>query len=438
MRDTEWNIQQHPTGYLPHRVALPAYLPRPWDRPIGGPENPALDGLFGAILKTYREYRGSGDDAWLDMAWPSVMQALEHVWTQHDPERTGVIEGEQPNTYDISIYGANTFIGTLYLASVRSIEEMARRRGDTDIASECRTVYERGREALEARLWNGEYYIQEVDLEKYPEQNWGLGCHTDHLLGQWWAHYLDLGYLLDPGHIRQAALSVFEHNFRENFHSFWEGFDGGMQEERQYVTEEDAGLIICTWPRGGRPGVPTRYSDEIWTGLEYELAALLLYEGEVEPAVRILEATRSRYDGRKQNPWNDIECGDHYVRAMSSWALLEAASGFRYDAAAGFIGFDPVVEPTDYRSPFVVRDGWGTFTQRVTDDTQESRLELAWGHLDLERISLRFDQADRAILASVGGVPVEVTLVQNGDRAVMEFGSPVMLRPGQDLRITLS
>jgi uncharacterized protein (DUF608 family) len=438
MRDTEWNIQQHPTGYLPHRVALPAYLPRSWDRPIGGPENPALDGLLGAVLKTYREYRGSGDDVWLDTVWPSVMQALEHIWGQHDPERTGVIEGEQPNTYDISIYGANTFIGTLYLASLRSVEEMARRRGDTDIASECRKVYERGREALEARLWNGEYYIQEVDLEKYPEQNWGLGCHTDHLLGQWWAHYLDLGHILDPGHVRQAALSVFEHNFRENFHGFWEGFEGGMQQERQYVTEEDAGLIICTWPRGGRPEVPTRYSDEIWTGLEYEVAALLLYEGDVEPALRILEATRARYDGRKQNPWNDIECGDHYVRAMSSWALLEAASGYRYDAAAGFIGFDPVVEPKDFRSPFVARDGWGTFSHRVTDGIREARLELGWGHLELKRIALGSDQTGRLVLAEVGGVPVDVTLVEDEDNLAIEFGSPVTLRPDQDLRITLS
>lgn len=270
--------------------------------PDGGPEKPALDGLLGAILKTYREYLGSGDERWMDRVWPSVQQALNHVWAEHDPERTGVIEGEQPNTYDISIYGANTFTGTLYLAALRSIEETARRRGEETVANECREVYERGRAELEKRLWNGEYYVQEVDLTQYPEQNWGNGCHSDHLLGQWWSHYLGLGHLLNPAHLRTAGESIFRNNFREDFRNLEEDLSGLKQQERQFVTEEDAGLLVCTWPKGGRPNVPTRYSDEVWTGLEYEVAGLLLYERQAEQAIRILDATRSRHDVRKQNP----------------------------------------------------------------------------------------------------------------------------------------
>jgi len=430
MRDTEWHIQQHPSGYLPHRVTLPTDLPRPWDREIGGPARPALDGLLGAILKTYREYRAGGDLAWLERVWPGVRKALDYVWTAHDPDRAGVIEGEQPNTYDISIYGANTFIGTLYLAALRAAEVMAGLCGDDDAAAACQEVYRRGRTALEERLWNGEYYVQEVDLEAHPEQNWATGCHADQLLGQWWAHVLGLGHLLEAEHVRTAALSIFQHNFREDFH-------GHRQRPRAFVTGDDRGLLVCTWPRGGRPQVPTLYSDEVWTGLEYEVAGLLLYEGDVEPALRILEATRARYDGRKQNPWNDIECGDHYVRALASWALLEAASGFRYDAGTAEIGFAPVLTPEDYRASFVARDGWGTFSQRVSGDGQVETITPVHGSLAVKVLRFRPGGPVRAASVTVDGQPVPATLAWAEGDVVVTLERTWLLLAGQTLAVTL-
>lgn len=217
MRETEWFLQQHPSGYLPHRVLLPLELPRPWARRIGGPAKPALDGLLGAILKTYREYRVSGDLRWLQAAWEHVTLALEYVWATYDPARSGVIEGEQPNTYDVSIYGVNTFIGTLYLAALAAVSQMARRLGEENLAERCDAVRERGCAELERRLWNGEYYIQDVDLTTQSDHSWGTGCLSDQLLGQWWADLLDLAELLEPTHIRTALDSIVQNNFRENF-----------------------------------------------------------------------------------------------------------------------------------------------------------------------------------------------------------------------------
>ena len=430
MRDTEWHIQQHPSGYLPHRVTLPTDLPRPWECEIGGPARPALDGLLGAMLKTYREYRAGGDRAWLERVWPAVKKALTYVWSVHDPSQAGVIEGEQPNTYDISIYGANTFTGTLYLAALRAAEVMAGLCGDGDAAAACQEVYRRGRAALEERLWNGEYYVQEVDLEAHPEQNWASGCHADQLLGQWWAHVLGLGHLLEKEHVRTAALSIFQHNFREDFH-------GHRQQPRAFVTGDDQGLLVCTWPRGGRPQVPTLYSDEVWTGLEYEVAGLLLYEGEVAPALRMLEAARARYDGRKQNPWNDIECGDHYVRALASWALLEAASGFRYDAGAAEIGFAPVLTPEDYRAPFVARDGWGTFTQRVSGGVQVETITPVYGSLAVKVLRFRPGGPVHSVTVTVDGRPVPVTMGEAEGDAILTLEHSWLLLAGQTLAVTL-
>lgn len=430
MRETEWDIQQHPSGYLPHRVVLPTYLPRIWDRATHGPLNPALDGLLGGILKTYREYRACGDAVWLARVWPSVKKALDYVWAEHDPRQRGVIEGEQPNTYDISIYGANTFIGTLYLAALRAVEVMAGLHGEDDLAAQCREVYQRGRAALDERLWNVEYYVQDVDLTRYPEQNWGDGCHSDQLLGQWWAHVLGLGHVLDADRVRTAATFIFRHNFRTSF-------EGHEQQPRAFVTDDDQGLLNCTWPKGGRPEVPTQYSDEVWSGIEYAVAGLLLYEGETTAALRILEATRARYDGRKQNPWNDIECGDHYVRAMASWALLEAASGYGYDAGAAEIDFAPVLTPEAYRAPFVARDGWGTFAQQVTDDAQVETITLVYGSLEVKRLRFRPLGALQSATVTVDEQLMSVTLSQSGGKVTLTLVEPITLCAGQTMTIVL-
>jgi len=313
---------------------------------------------------------------------------------------------------------------------LRAAEVMAGLCGDGDAAAACQEVYRRGRAALEERLWNGEYYVQEVDLEANPEQNWATGCHADQLLGQWWAHVLGLGHLLEAEHVRTAALSIFRHNFREDFH-------GHPQQPRAFVTDDDQGLLVCTWPHGGRPQVPTLYSDEVWTGLEYEVAGLLLYEGEMEPALRILEATRARYDGRKQNPWNDIECGDHYVRALASWALLEAASGFRYDAGAAEIGFAPVLTPEDYRAPFVARDGWGTFSQRVSEGAQVETITPVHGSLAVKVLRFRPGGPVHSVTVTVDGRPVPVTMGEAEGDAILTLEHSWLLLAGQTLAVTL-
>ncbi|MBI1801011.1 MAG: glucosylceramidase, partial [Chloroflexi bacterium] len=182
-------------------------------------------------------------------------------------------------------------------------------------------------------------------------------------------------------------------------------------------------------------------SDEVWTGIEYEVAALLLYEGAIDPALRIVAATRARYDGRKQNPWNDIECGDHYVRAMASWTLLEAASGFSYDAGAADLTFAPAITPDDYRAPFVARDGWGTFAQRVSERAQTETIALRCGTLTVKSLRFRLLAQNGETLTaavSVDGSPLAITTAfHNGDVAVT-LAEPLTLAAGQMLTVQLA
>ncbi len=433
MRRTDLEVQQHESGYIPHRTILPAYLPRPWERKIGGPENPALDGMLGTVLKTYREYRQSGDREWLARLWPRVKKLMDYVMTTLDPQGTGVIQGEQPNTYDISIYGPNSFIGSLYLAALRAAEEMARIFGEDSVAKRYRGVYENGRRNLPAECWNGEYYIQKIDITKYPEHQYGLGCHADQLLGQWWAHQLALGYVLPEDQVQTALASIVKYNWRENFAGF-------RQEPRVFASENDQGLLICTWPKGGRPPVPTLYSDEVWTGIEYEVAALLIYENRAEEAFRIVRDVRARYDGRERNPWNEIECGDHYARALSSWTLLEAAAGMRYDAGEKFLAFAPRWKPEDFRCFFITGDGWGTFEQKARASAQSETLAARYGNVRLRRLEFATAGAlqPRRAAASLDGQAVAVKTSISGKTVRLDFASEVSLASGSALRVEIT
>ena len=107
------------------------------------------------------------------------------------------------------------------------------------------------------------------------------------------------------------------------------------------------------------------YSDEIWTGIEYQVAAHMIYEGLVDEAFAICQGrgatatTVSLCPPIARNPWCEIECGGHYARAMSSWSLLLALSGWHYDPAGREICAAPPINPAISKSFFSAPAAWG-------------------------------------------------------------------------------
>ncbi|MFP3903404.1 MAG: GH116 family glycosyl-hydrolase, partial [Armatimonadota bacterium] len=193
MRKTDLLHQQREDGGIIFRTVVPLYLPR-WQEedPLARP-NVACDGHWGTILKTYREYRQSGDGSFLQEVWPAVKRALEFGFHAWDEDSDGMLSGQQWNTYDLNFWGHTTYTTALYLAALRAAEQMAHVMGDETLADECRRRYERGYKVVDEALFNGEYYEQDVDEEAHPEKQYGKGCLSDQLFGQWWAHALDLG-----------------------------------------------------------------------------------------------------------------------------------------------------------------------------------------------------------------------------------------------------
>jgi non-lysosomal glucosylceramidase len=320
----------------------------------------AVDGQLGSVLRVYREWLLSGDRDWLESVWPGVKRALGFAGTHWDPDGDGVLEGKQHTTYDIEFYGPNP-LGTLYyLAALRAGRALAEALGEAELAARlARAVEQAGLRADEV-LWNGEYYHQPASDEAHKYQH-GAGCLSDQLMGQWHAHILGLGYLLPAEHVRSAIHAIYRHNFKPSLQAH-------VNFQRTYVLPDEAGLVLCTWPRGGRPRFPFVYSDEVWTGIEYQVAATLIYEGLVAEGLEIVAAARRRHDGLRRSPWDEVECGHHYARSMASWSVLLALSGFHCDLAQGFIQFEPVLaasaEPGVFRTFWSCGRGWGTYEQR--------------------------------------------------------------------------
>ncbi len=414
MRETDWDVLQAPEGYLPHRVLLPVEGPQLHGRPIGGPTRPALDGMLGTVLKTYREARFGSGTAWLERYFPNARRLMEYVSATWDNDGSGVLVGDQPVTYDISLQGPNMFVGSLWLAALRAMSEMSAHLGLDGEGREYEARCQRARSGYDDLLWNGEYYSQRSDGSAF---DFGDGCLSDQLFGQWWAHQLGLGHILPAERVRRALASIVSYNFRESFRGFEHGY-------RVFADADDSGLLICTWPRGGRPEVPVRYADEVWTGVEYQVAGHCMYEGLVDEGMKILLAVQARYDGTRRNPYNHIECGDHYARAMAGFAVLEAFTGSSYDALTARVRLG--LRATRY--PLFAGTGWCLVA--VSDGAVT--LDCVAGTVPVRSMAV----AGRAVASvDLDGHPVEVRGVD--DDLTAHFAEEVVLVGGSQLVATL-
>jgi non-lysosomal glucosylceramidase len=348
----------------------------------------AADGQMGQIIHAYLDWSLSGDREWLTGIWPRIKKAIEFAWIPGgwDANRDGVMEGVQHNTYDVEFYGPNPLCGVYYLGALRSCEEMARVVGETDFAAECRRLFGSGSQWMDANLFNGEYYEQQIrsfhkgeianslrsdmgaDDPEHPEYQVGKGCLVDQLLGQSLADVCGLGPLLKPENMRRTLESIYRYNFKKSFAQH-------DNVQRTFVLNDEAALVVCDYGKTTRPRIPFPYFAEVFTGLEYATASHMLFAGMHAEGVECISAVRRRYDGERRNPWDEAECGHHYARAMAAWSGVVALSGFRYNA--GKLSIQPKSKLADFRSLWSTGTGWGTFSKRAG----KTEVRVLSGHL---------------------------------------------------------
>jgi familyl 116 glycosyl hydrolase-like protein/glycosyl hydrolase family 116 (putative beta-glucocerebrosidase) len=433
MRRIDFKHQQRPDGGVNNRTEVPSP-----PRPTG--EQPFADGHASCILKAYREALNSPDERFFTEYWPHIKRAVEYL-IGRDAKGTGgqpagILQDDQWNTYDEALHGVTTFIGGYYLAALRAGEEWARRSGDADSAARYRAVFERGQKKLIELCWNGEYFEQHLPGYQERQGEVGPGCMSDQLIGQWWAHQLGLGYLLPQEKVIAALRAVYKYNFKTDL-------SGWKHAPRAFAGTKDKGLIICTWPKGGRPAGVMLYSDEVWTGIEYQAAAHMIYEGLVDEGLAIVKAARERYDGVPRapiprNPWNEIECGGHYARAMSSWSLLLALSGWECDGPRNVVRFAPRCTLEKFKSFFAAPECWGSLRQSREAGAQRNEFAVVEGTLKVKELVLVPPGAPSKVNVDIGGRSVESAFVFSDGAVRVSFAQPATLKSGQTLSVRIS
>jgi uncharacterized protein (DUF608 family) len=447
MRETEFLHATRDDGLMSFRVNLP--IERAAEQGLA-----AADGQMGCLMRLYREWHLSGDDAFLQCVWPKARKALEFCWIAGgwDADRDGVMEGCQHNTMDVEYFGPNPQMGAWYLGALRAGEEMARYLGETSFADTCRSLFDRGSRWIDKHLFNGAYYEHEIrppekgsfiadglrvgmgaaDLTD-PVLQLGAGCLVDQLVGQFTAHVCGLGYLLDPQHVAATMASIMRYNFRGSFHDHFNHM-------RSFVLGDEAGLLMATYPRGRRPNRPFPYDNEVMTGFEYAAAIGMLYEGMLDEGLKCIGAIRDRYDGRKRSPFNEAECGHHYARAMASWAAIPALSGFHYSAVTKALQLAPRWKPQSFRSIWVVPSGWGMVEQSIAEGEQVVRWEVLGGELGVSTMRYQVPEGTAVRTVTVdqpGGMELP-TLTQRGRAAAVAFVQTLRITLGQPLILRLA
>jgi uncharacterized protein (DUF608 family) len=370
LRETEFGPSQNDAGHQQFRSALPIRI-------LEHDFYAAADGQLGGIMKVFRDWRISGDTEWLRGLWSKVRKSLDYCIETWDPAHKGIVEEPHHNTYDIEFWGPDGMCTSFYLGALQAAAMMAKALGEN--APLYAELYAKGQAVAESTLFNGEYFIQRIEWKNLRAQNplenksmvgsyspeaialfekegpkyqYGSGCLSDGVLGSWLAFVSGLGQVLDRAKVASHLKAVHRYNLKKDL-------SGHPNPQRpSYACGKEGGLLLCTWPKGGALSLPFVYSNEVWTGIEYQVASHLMALGMVQEGLDVVSACRDRYDGRVRNPFNEYECGHWYARAMSSYALLQGITGARYDAVEKVLYLEPTIKG-DFRAFLATATGYG-------------------------------------------------------------------------------
>ncbi len=394
LRETEFRVSQNTEGHQNFRVNLPISAP---------PHNfhAAADGQLGGIMKVYREWRISGDTQWMKDLFPAVKKSLDYCIRTWDPLHKGYLEEPHHNTYDIEFWGPDGMCTSFYLGALTAFIEMGKELKQP--VKEYTALLSKGKKYMETALFDGEYFIQKIQWEglqapnpvdvmsfggsysdealkllkeEGPKYQYGTGCLSDGILGMWMASVCGLDEMLDNEKVRSHLVAVHKYNLKHDL------VDHFNPQRPVYACGKDGGLLLCTWPKGGMLSLPFVYSNEVWTGIEYQVASHLMMKGEVEKGLDIVRECRERYDGRVRNPFNEIECGHWYARAMASYGMLQGLTGVRYDAVDKTMYINSKIG--DFKSFISTDTGFGTIEWKAGKPV----LNVVYGNIDVKRYNV--------------------------------------------------
>lgn len=394
LRETEFKVSQNEEGHQNFRTNIPI-------TPTNHNFHAAADGQLGGIMKVYRDWRISGDTEWMRSLFPYVKKSLDYSIRTWDPKKKGCLEEPHHNTYDIEFWGPDGMCTSFYLGALTAFIEMSKELKKP--VKEYESLLYKGTQYIENKLFDGEYFIQKIKWEgleapnpvevqsfggsysdealallkkEGPKYQYGTGCLSDGILGMWMASVCGLPEKIDNDLVSSHLKSVHKYNLKTTL------LDHYNPQRPTYACGEDGGLLLCSWPKGGALSLPFVYSNEVWTGIEYQVASHLMLKGEVEKGLEIVRTCRDRYDGSIRNPFNEYECGHWYARAMASYAMLQALTGVRYDAVERTLYIDSKVG--DFTSFISTESGFGNIEYHAG----KPHLKVKYGTVEVEKYNI--------------------------------------------------
>ncbi|MFC7338751.1 GH116 family glycosyl-hydrolase [Haloferula chungangensis] len=402
----------------------------------------ALDGTCGTIIRVLRESQMTTDYAFLTSIWDRVKLSMDGVIEHWDPDEDGILEGAQHNTLDEPWHGKVHWLINVYHASLKAAATMARQMKQDSVAERYERIVAKGAPVMVKELWNEDfgYYVHIPPDDEERMHGSTNGCHIDQVLGDSWLYEVGLDPILPRDKTRKALQALWKYNFTPDVGAFRKVMTNG----RWYAGPGDAGLVMTSFPHGKiEPKSGNKnyagYLNECMTGFEWQVAAHMIREGMVEEGLAIGRAIYDRYSADRRNPYNEVECSDHYSRAMASFGTYLAALGYRYDGPEGKLGFGPKLSPEDFRAAFTTAEGWGCFTQKIGKGLQSAGLELHYGQLQLKEFTLDrvAGLAATAAIVELDGGLVETSLSVEAERYVLKFNNGVTINKGQRLAVSL-
>lgn len=406
---------------------------------------PAIDGQAGVILRFYRDHQMSLDGTFLTENWDNLKKAIQFVIDQ-DRNGDGMTDIPMENTLDAVWEGEIAWIVGLCLAAVQAGGLMAGEVGDTAFQKLCTDYVEKGKKNMDSELFNGEYYIHRPDRE-FGRKKLGSynTCHIDQVYGQAWTFQVGMPRINDRKQTLAALRALWKYNFTMDVGPYIKTHLNG----RPYALAGEGGMVMNTNPKneakayGENETWQLGYFHECMSGFEHQVAAHMMAEGMIDESLVLTRVIHDRYHAAKRNPFNEIECSDHYARAMASYGTFVNACGYAYHGPNKYLAFSPKISPDRFKAPYTTAGAWGSYEQIQTGKAQESKLSVAYGRLELKVFAVgKVDGStvkQGLLKAKLNGNTVKVASVMDADdKVVVSFEQNLNMKKGDELVVSWS
>ncbi|WP_301921949.1 GH116 family glycosyl-hydrolase [Ferruginibacter sp.] len=408
----------------------------------GEKTGPSIDGQAGTVLRIYREHQMSSNYTFLRKNWAKIKKAVIFIMVQ-DKNKDGMEDTPMENTLDALWHGEIAWIVGLCIAGVRAGQAMAEEMEDMDFAERCRKYIELGSKNMEQYLFNGEYFIHRPDPSVGKKEIGSFNtCHIDQVYGQGWVWQVGLERILSKEKTMSALQALWKYNYMPDVGPYIKTHSDG----RFYALAGEGGMIMNTNPYnddnpyGNAKAWQVGYFSECMSGFEHQVASHMMAEGMIKESLVLTRSIHDRYHAFKRNPFNEVECSDHYGRAMASYGTFVTACGFTYHGPKGQIGFAPKLTPENFKAPFTSANGWGSYSQQRNENLLSAQLKVSYGNLNVKKFTVELDNNQKA-------AKVEVKLntkilasgfKQTGNKCEISLKNTQLINAGKYLTLQIS